>query len=250
MQYQIFARTEKGNFRENNEDSIVVERNVITDGSFFSSVNSPFLTAVCDGVGGINGGEVASFYVANSLSEIKVTDPESLKAKLLEADRDIINYGQENEELFGLQTTVCCLLVLENGRLFCINAGDSRLYFYKRKKAVQVSKDHSYVQSLFDKGDITKEELYTHPKKHIITSSIGNPYKKPEINVIEVCRNFSEGDVVILCSDGVSDFVGEREIEVAMSLDIPFDEKINALLELAMERGSTDNLSIVGVKLN
>ena len=72
----------------------------------------------------------------------------------------------------------------------------------------------------------------------------------PRVDVSVVSESFDEDSVVILCSDGVSDFVGEREIEAAMELDISFDEKIHALSQLALERGSSDNLSVIGVRLN
>lgn len=250
MQYYVYAKTDKGNFRENNEDSVLIGENVLSDGNICRELNSPFLTAVCDGVGGENGGEVASFYVSASLGKLKEFDPEKITEYVSELDSDLIAYGNEQKDMFGLQTTLCCLLVTEEDKLFCINSGDSRLFLYKDKKCVQISHDHSVVQELVDKGEISKEEAKTHPQKHIITSSIGNPYEEPTIDIVEISQKLSEDDAVIICSDGVSDYVWESEIEVAFGLDISFDEKIKALLQLALERGSTDNLSIVGIKIN
>lgn len=250
MQYYAFAQTEKGNFRENNEDCILVCDKALTDGEISKTICSPFLTAVCDGVGGENGGEVASFYVSTSLGKLEEFGPKKISEHIKNLDTDLIAYGNENKDMFGLQTTLCCLLATEDDRLFCINSGDSRLFLYKDKKCVQISHDHSVVQELVDKGEISKEEAKTHPQKHIITSSIGNPYEEPTIDITEISQKLNEDDAVIICSDGVSDYVWESEIEVAFGLDISFDEKIKALLQLALERGSTDNLSIVGIKIN
>lgn len=250
MQYYVYAHTETGNFRENNEDTLVVGEKIIINGSESISCDAPFIAGVCDGVGGENGGEIASFFVAKRLSECNRMGVSELKDEISVIHCDLVDYGNENNEYFGLQTTMCCLKVSENGRLYCLNSGDSRLYLYKSKKARQISKDHSYVMELLEKGEITEAELKTHPQKNVITSSVGNPYKPPEIDVSVVSESFCEDCVVILCSDGVSDFVGEREIEAAMELDITFDEKIKALSQLALERGSTDNVSVIGVKLN
>lgn len=250
MQYYVYAHTETGNVRENNEDSLVVGENTITQGSEIFRCDSPFLVAVCDGVGGENGGEIASFFVAKRLSECNNSEISELKEEIEVIHCDLVDYGNENCEFFGLQTTMCCLKVCENGKLFCLNTGDSRLYLYANGKATQVSRDHSYVMELFEKGEISRDEMKTHPKKNIITSSVGNPYMPPRVDVSVVSESFDEDSVVILCSDGVSDFVGEREIEAAMELDISFDEKIHALSQLALERGSNDNLSVIGVRLN
>ncbi|MBE6837297.1 MAG: serine/threonine-protein phosphatase [Ruminococcus sp.] len=250
MQYYVYAHTEIGNTRENNEDTLVVGENLIINGSESTSCDAPFITAVCDGVGGENGGEIASFFVAKRLSECNKSEVSELKDEIIQIHRDLVDYGNENYEYFGLQTTMCCLKVCENGKLYCLNTGDSRLYLYKNKKARQISKDHSYVMELYEKGKIKKSELKNHPQKNIITSSVGNPYKLPKVDVCVVSECFCEGCVVVLCSDGVSDFVGEREIEAAMELEVSFDEKIHALSQLALERGSTDNVSVIGVKLN
>ncbi len=250
MNYYVYAQTEKGNFRETNEDCIAVSKEILSDGKLSKCLCSPFITAVCDGVGGENGGEVASFYVTSSLSKIEKFNPDYIRDFVCELDKDLISYGNENKEMFGLQTTLCCLSVTEDDRLFCVNSGDSRLYLYSNKKAVQISHDHSLVQKLVDDGEISKVQAKNHPQKHIITSSIGNPYQEPKIDILEISHILNKDDAVIMCSDGVSDFVGEDEIEVTMGLDISFDEKINALLQLALERGSTDNVSVIGVKTN
>lgn len=250
MQYYVYAHTETGNFRENNEDTLVVGKKIIINGNESISCDAPFIAGVCDGVGGENGGEIASFFVAKRLSECNGMGVSELKDEINAIHCDLVDYGSENYEYFGLQTTMCCLKVSENGRLYCLNSGDSRLYLYNKGKAKQISKDHSYVMELLEKGEIKECELKNHPQKNIITSSVGNPYKPPEVDVSVVSEYFCEGNVVIICSDGVSDFVGEREIEAAMELDITFDEKIHALSQLALERGSTDNVSVIGVKLN
>lgn len=250
MQYYIFAHTETGNVRENNEDTLVVGEKIIINGSENLSCDAPFIAAVCDGVGGEQGGEIASFFVAKRLSECNLLGVDDLKNEIVNIHCDLVDYGNENGDLFGLQTTMCCLKVCENGKLYCINSGDSRLYLFSNGKARQISKDHTYVQELFEKGEITSQELKNHPQKNIITSSVGNPYQPPKIDVTVVSESFCESDVVILCSDGVSDFVGEREIEAALGLDITFDEKIKALSQLALERGSSDNVSVIGVRLN
>lgn len=250
MQYFIYACTETGNFRDKNEDSVLAADKVINFGEYCTVKEQPFTVAVCDGVGGEKSGEIASMMAAQGLLQCGALPEDELKEKILQLHSEIKQYGLDNADSTGLQTTMCCLLVTREGELVCFNVGDSRLYLYSGGSARQVSKDHSLVRLMFENGEIDESELYSHPQKNIIFSSLGTPSGTPAVDVIRAADRLGESDAAILCSDGVSDYVGCMEIEAAMSLDIPFSEKVKALAELALERGSSDNLSVVGVAVN
>lgn len=247
MQYMISAYSETGNFRERNEDSVFAGNKIVNSGGYVTVCEAPFIVSVADGVGGENSGDIASKIVSEKLSQTVYTSPEEFKETIFDIHREIRDYSERNPESRNLQTTLCCLGADAEGKLCCFNTGDSRLYFYKGEKVRQVSEDHSYVRLLFERGEISEDEMLDHPQKNIITSSLGTPSGLPRVDIFPVAEKLSPGEAVILCSDGVSDFVGCMEIEAAMSLDTDFGEKIKALAELALERGSSDNVSVAGV---
>lgn len=250
MQYLIYAHTETGNVRSHNEDSVFAADRIITSGSYETVSEPPFFVAVCDGVGGEKSGEIASHIAVSEISQASFGDTESFKGRISEIHEKIKAYGEENPKSKNLQTTLCCLVIDENEKAYCFNTGDSRLYFYENGRAHQISKDHTYVQMLYESGKITDYERSVHPQKYIITSSLGNPLEAPVIDVFDITEKMRGDNVIIICSDGISDYIGCIEIEAAMSLDIPFCEKIKALAELALERGSKDNVSVAAAVLN
>lgn len=250
MQYFIFSYSNVGNVRTNNEDSVLAADTIINSGSSTVIADAPFLSAVCDGVGGEKSGEIASHISVTRLMGINYSSAINLVDNVRSLHKEVKEYGLNNPESANLQTTLCCLGIDENDNLLCVNIGDSRLYIYQNGVAKQITKDHTYVQMLFEQGKITEQELKEHPQKNIITSSLGNPLDEPIIDVFNIPQKLSPGDVIFICSDGISDYVGELEMEAALSLDTSFDEQVLALANLALERGSTDNVSIAAITLN
>ncbi|NLZ46267.1 MAG: serine/threonine-protein phosphatase [Clostridiales bacterium] len=249
MQYLIYSYSDIGNVRLNNEDSVLAADTINNDGSNTVIVDAPFLSAVCDGVGGENSGEIASYISVTRLKDINYSSQINMVEAIRNLHQEVLEYGENNPESANLQTTLCCLAVDENDNLKCLNVGDSRLYLHQNGVTEQITTDHTYVQMLFEQGKVTADEINAHPQKNIITSSLGNPLSEPIIDVFDIPQKLSENDVIFICSDGISDYVGELEMEAALSLETSFDEQIKALASLALERGSRDNVSIAAITL-
>lgn len=250
MNYYIYGFTDKGNYRHHNEDAMLVRGQVVRHGGAEAVDSAPFLTAVCDGVGGEHKGEVASKLCLQYLSMLSYSGSTDINSELLAIHNNIKKYGIKHDECVNMQTTLCCLAVDENGRAMCVNIGDSRLYRYVNGKARQISSDQTYGRYLYEQGEINDIEELEPQMRSAIISSIGSVLQNPKIDCIPFISQFGleDDDIVFICSDGISDYISTDEIEIAMSLELPLKDKIEALCELALKNGSTDNISIVGVK--
>ena len=250
MEYYIYGFTDKGNYRDHNEDSILVNHDVTQGGSLEARVSAPFVSAVCDGVGGENAGDVASELCLKYLSLIDYNSSVNMSEELLDIHNKIKKKGVSDLTALNMQTTLCCLAVDENKNATCINIGDSRLYRYVNGTARQISSDQSYGRFLYEQGEINDIEELEPEMRSAIISSMGSMMQNPKIDFIPFAPEFGadKDDTVIICSDGLSDHFTTDEIEIAMSLELPFRDKMESLCELALEKGSTDNISIIGIK--
>ena len=250
MFYYIFGITDKGNFRDLNEDSILIDHVVLDHGSYEACVSAPFITAVCDGVGGENAGELASHLCLGHLAVMDYNSTVDIRRRIMTIHNKIKKQGVRTEGSANMQTTLCALTVNEYGRACCINVGDSRMYRYVNGTVRQISTDQSYGQYLYDHGridDISElEPQYT----NAIVSSIGSTLNDPVIDMTPIVSGFGKepDDMIIIASDGFSDTVTPEEIEIGMELDIPISKKLSALVHLAVRNGSTDNISVIGIK--
>ena len=249
MNYYIYGCSETG-ARSHNEDSILIDHEVIHDGSFESTVAAPFITAVCDGVGGENAGEIASELCLRHLSILDYNSKVNMSKSIMEIHNKIKKKGISAENAANMQTTLCALAVDEEGSAVCINVGDSRMYRFVNGVIRQISIDQSYGQFLYEHGKIdTMEDLQPEYRSAII-SSIGSTLNDPDIVQTPLVSFFGAepDDMIIIVSDGISDYVSEQEFEVGLSLDLPVSQKLDAIVKLAVMNGSTDNLSIIGIK--
>ncbi len=250
MNYYIYGFTDKGNFRDHNEDSLLIDHEVVQIGGCEATVAAPFLSAVCDGVGGEQAGEIASRLCLQHLSIIDYSSKTDMNDTILNIHNRIKKCGISNAGAVNMQTTLCCLSVDEDGVACCINVGDSRMYRYVNGAARQISCDQTYGQFLYENGEINDMDELDPQMRSAIISSMGSVLQKPQIDFTQFVSEFGEedDDTVFICSDGISDFVSLDEIEIAMSLDLPFKDKIESLCELALKNGSTDNISLIGIK--
>lgn len=250
MNYYIYGYTDTGGYRENNEDAVLIDHEVVTSGGREAAVSAPFICAVCDGVGGENAGELAARLCLQHLAVLDYSSSVDMKQKLMMVHGKIKRKGVNEENAVNMQTTLCALAVDENGKAMCVNVGDSRMYRYVNGTIRQISIDQSYGQFLYEHGQIdSMDELDPELQKAII-SSIGSTQNEPEIVQTPLVSEFGEepDDMIIIVSDGISDFVSESEFEIGLAMDLPVSEKIVALAKLALMNGSTDNVSIVGIK--
>lgn len=249
MRYYLCGVSVTGNYRNKNEDCFLINHTVINNGFFDSEVNSPFITAVCDGVACEKSGEVAAKIASETLGNIEFSSRTDMFSEVINIHNKIGAYGEISPlKTRNMQTTMCCLTVDENDNACCVNVGDSRMYRYCDGNFFQISTDQTLVQLLHSQGKITHEQAKNHSQKHIIFPVLGNVKHDPSIQIKPLKMKISGDDTVIICSDGFSDYVCEEEMKIGMSLSLPLKEKISTLVELAQERGSTDNITIVAVK--
>ena len=228
MKLQIYCDTNIGKIREENEDSV-----------YISGETVPFVAMVADGMGGHNAGKTASSKAISILSEKKLR-AETLEQAICEASGMLYHMTQENSELAQMGTTLTILL-LEDERWTVGQVGDSRAYCLENHTLKQITKDHSYVQTLVDKGAITPEEARVHPYKNIITRAVGMEQVEADL----YSGQAQPGQIFLLCSDGLINHVPDEELKEILCGPETIGEKGNRLMSLALERGGRDNISII-----
>lgn len=247
MHYYAFGISDVGNYRDNNEDAFLLDKVVMTQSFLEKEFDAPFLAAVCDGVAGEKSGEIAAKLALEKLGEINYTSSLDISQEIIKIHDAIKAYGNEHAESLNMQTTMCCLAVDELDYAYCINIGDSRLYRCSDGVVTQISTDHSLVQYLYNTGKITNEEKQNHKNRNIIFPVLGNVETVPIPEITPLKMKISGDDIILICSDGLSDYITSEEIEVGISLQLSLKERIETLIELALERGSTDNITIIAV---
>ncbi len=242
---KISAKTDIGQVRETNQDSY--ETGALPDGGAWA--------VVCDGMGGHAGGNVASGMAASSIAgHIKENYREGmgvssvkymLESAISTANAKILDKSLSDRELYGMGTTVVAVVASGNE---CVTAhvGDSRCYHISGGEINLVTKDHSLVQELLDSGVITEEEAEHHPRKNIITRALGISE--------EVAADFSfltlkKDDILLLCTDGLSNCVSKEEILKCLSDAKDFNYS-DILVETANENGGYDNITAVALVAN
>lgn len=243
--YYCCGITEKG-IMPHNEDAMLLHHTVMTEGTQQIGVNAPFLAAVCDGVSGEEAGELASKTCLEHLSQLKYAKKVNLKRRILEIHHQIADKSRGNA-CENMQTTLCCVAVDENDALRCCNVGDSRIYRYRGGILEQLSRDQTLVQMLYEEGSITSEEKKVHTHRNIILPVIGNIQEEPKPELTAFADGMQNGDVLLLCSDGLTDYVTNLEIEEILALPKPLPKRLELLVKLALDKGGKDNVTIVTV---
>lgn len=233
----VFQKDVIGNVRTAQEDSHDIA--VLTpNGDVF---------VVCDGMGGHVGGKQASSIAVKSIIEHlkkeKYDQPmQALNDALQFANMQILGYAKDHPELRGMGTTACIVL-LQDTEAYIAHVGDSRIYLYmgKEQQLHRVTKDHSYVQTLVDAGQITDEEAEHHPNKNRILKALGiKPELVPTCNVLRP----KNGDCFLICSDGLNGMITDSTIEGVLKQNIPLADKGERLIQLALEAGGQDNITV------
>lgn len=209
------------------------------------------LFVVCDGMGGHVGGKKASSIATESIvsfaSKQRIEDPyELLKGALQFANTQICGYSETHPEFKGMGTTACVLL-LRDGDAYIAHVGDSRIYLYlgKEKKLHRLTKDHSYVQVLVDKGEISDEEAERHPQKNRILKALGVKNEvEPSFNFQKRPIKPKDGDIFLICSDGLSGMVPDSQMEEILSQKSSIQEIGDCLIQSALDAGGYDNVTV------
>ena len=247
------VHTDKGNVKKVNQDSIVVKKAVTENGEML-------LAAVCDGMGGLSYGEIASGEAAEQLSEWFNNDLPYLVATGLTTDKlknslnEMIAGLDEKIVAFSRQYSDCGTtlagIYLYNGRYLCVNIGDSRVYRITADSIRQLTHDQTVVQQMLDNNEITKEQAKTHKMRSMLLQCIG-----VEGDVVPKYRDgtYEEGDVFLLCSDGFRHELEAKEIcrifrPKKMTDEASMKEAAKKAVRKNMQRGERDNISVVVIR--
>lgn len=242
----ISGVTDVGQIREHNEDFIAWDPHL-------------GLVLLADGMGGHNAGEVASELAVNCIREalrdvltpdmvasnvINLTD--ALREAIVYANDEIIRLASENIEYNGMGTTIVVQLYFGD-RVIMANVGDSRIYRLHNGELAQTTTDHSLVQEMLDNGYISEEEAQLSASRNLITRALGIA-ETVEVDVVE--ESTENGDVYLLCSDGLTDLVTDDEIlQLMMLYEDDQETTVKELVALANEKGGKDNISVIMVNI-
>lgn len=240
---KAYAKSDKGKVREMNQDYYYIS----------TSLDEVQLYILADGMGGYNGGEIASSlavqtaknYIENNFKDIE-KDRDSiiqlLGSSMEYANMVVYEKSKESSELQGMGTTLEICLIYNN-KVYIGHVGDSRIYRIRKDFIRKLTQDHSYVQKLVKEGTITKEQAAHHPQKNMLMKALGcNAFVEPDVMV----KGFLKDDILIMCSDGLSNLVDQDTIYEMASKNI--EQATKDLVELANDRGGYDNITVIIIK--
>ena len=243
---KLFGVTDVGRHRKDNQDSFV-----------FRELDGAALLLVCDGMGGAQAGSVASSvavetfsaFVEERFAQGPRDDPEwwedTLAEACAQANQKVFELAQANPEYRGMGTTLVAALALP-GESYVVNVGDSRCYLLENGMIRQVTVDHSLVQLLVDRGEITAEEARRHPQKNLITRALG---VEPAVACDLLRVETGQGSRLLLCSDGLSNVLPDLVL-LRTSLDERGPEELcRRLVDMTLELGAPDNVTVVLAEL-
>lgn len=237
---RILATSDKGMVREMNQDCY-----------YISNQDSEYnLYILADGMGGYNGGEIASRlaidsakqYIDEHIKKIelnKETLPELIKNSMEYANKMVYEKSKKDINLSEMGTTLEVCLIYNN-KAYIGHIGDSRVYRIRKNIIRKLTIDHSYVEKLVRDGKITREESYHHPKKNMLIKALGCEEKiEPDILV----KGFMSGDIILMCSDGLTNLLSDKEIYEIVTNNLENANKL--LIQTANTRGGYDNITAV-----
>lgn len=241
---EVVFQTDRGKVRQHNEDN----------GGGFLNDHSQLLAVVADGMGGHQAGDVASQMTIDQLEShwSNVSDlgenPEKtelwLKETIQDINHSIFLYSNENQECQGMGTTLV-LAVCQNEYVTVANIGDSRCYLLNHKGLTQITDDHSLVNELVKSGQISKEDAEHHPRKNVLMRALGT---EGNVKVDVKTLIWEQGDMLLLCSDGLTNKVTDQELAETLIKETSLEEKAFHLIGKANESGGDDNITVVLVR--
>lgn len=235
---KTFSMTHIGQRRETNQDYMYTSETAVG--------NLPNLFLVADGMGGHAAGDYASRFTVERIVEYAREAAKSepvavLKEAIMYANRLLIDEAHADASKNGMGTTIVAAVVVGD-RLYTANIGDSRLYIINQEQIIQVTRDHSLVEEMVRLGEMDKEDARMHPDKNIITRAIG---VVPEVSADFFETVLKPGDIVMLCSDGLTNMIEDDEIKRIVLSQRDIVEKTESLVETANKNGGRDNITVV-----
>lgn len=236
----IKARSDIGSVRQTNEDSYLY---LIKD-------DLNFIAFVCDGMGGHLGGSFASKatidVIKETYDELDLTNKNLnvgvwLFETLQKANTLIYKKTLEDDSLRGMGTTVTGVIMF-NGTIYYAHVGDSRIYTYSKDDIQQITTDHTYVNSLLLNGLITYKQALKHPKRHVLTNSLGI---KRDVSVDIGRIPLHDGENILICTDGLHNMLDKKKMLKILSQSISTEQKVDELIAKALQAGGTDNITLI-----
>ena len=242
---QAAGLSDIGLVRQNNED-------------VWSMLTEFHCYVLADGMGGHQAGEIAAREAVNTLCQlVKKSFGHSKHSKSLQDSCAVLEHtiemvntvvfrmGRQYPELYGMGTTLCCLQVLSDGVIIA-HVGDSRIYRIRQGHIELMTKDHSLLSELVELGQISEQNTAEFMYKNILTKAIGTePYVEPTV----VSSEIRSGDIYLLCTDGLSDMLSQKEIEQLINTHGSIDGAAKALVDHANDKGGLDNITVLLVKI-
>ena len=237
---RITGQTHIGLVRQNNQDAL----------DYGTLSNELCYAVVCDGMGGANGGNIASRIAVDVISgrikeNLRDDRPHGAVEHLLESAMAAANIGvfdraKAEPELSGMGTTVVAVVVSGNNA-YISHVGDSRLYHLRQGELKAITRDHSVVQELVESGQITEEQARSHPRRNYITRALGvTENEAGEFDELELLA----GDRLLLCTDGLTNMVPHEQMRQILN-DEPTEAAVERLLQAALDGGGTDNITVL-----
>ena len=237
---KVFSATDIGRKRHTNQDFIFTSEG--------PAGNLPNLFVVADGMGGHNAGDFASRYGVSVFVETVRRDKNFNPVKIMRngieaANREVLKQSRSDPAMAGMGTTmVVCTVV--GGYAYIANVGDSRLYLADDNAITQITQDHSLIAEMVRLGELTPEQGRNHPDKNIITRAVGT---SDEIRIDFFDIRVTEGNQILMCSDGLSNMVEDRRIHEILR-DKGTKDKARALVDEANANGGRDNIAVIVIE--
>lgn len=241
---EVAVKTHVGHVRQVNEDYAEVVEN-----------EGLLLAILADGMGGHLAGDVASKMAIKTIKEAFLKSEaeknrlewgEWLRETLIETNRSLYQYALNNIACSGMGTTVVALLIGPDYYIVA-HVGDSRLYRFSDDEGSLVTQDHSLVNELLQRGQITEEEAHQHPQRNIITRALGT---EETIEIDLETYAYTDEKYFLLCSDGLSNYVHREEMKGIITSNLEVEEKADKLLQKALDSGGDDNITLILIKLD
>ncbi len=231
---RVEALTDKGPLRSRNEDRFLAEPDL---GLFI----------VADGMGGHKAGEIASRIAVETVKNNCSACANQQQAGLLlqealcRANEAVFKSAQENEAFQGMGTTITAALIVKNF-LYIAHVGDSRAYLFRKGKLYQLTRDHSLAAEMLRAEGLRQDEVLDHPQRNVLTRSLGTC---PSVEIDIVRQNLYKGDILLLCTDGLTGTVSGEELKEILSSTAVPKKAVRKLINLALKKGGTDNVTVV-----
>ena len=235
---EAWGLTHRGAVRQQNQDAFAIRN--LPDGRV--------IALVCDGMGGARAGNIASAMAVKLFTEeflrTSGREEERMRKAAALANREVFQRSLRDEDCAGMGTTLVAALAGEGGAVI-LNEGDSRAYHIDQEGIVLVTRDHSLVADLVERGELTREEARRHPNKNLITRALG---ADPDLMADCFRQPMAPGDYLLLCSDGLSNVVEEQEMLYEVIHGEGDESCCQRLLDIALSRGAPDNVTAVLIR--